>query len=132
MKSSVPSITKIDKDAKECVQKSVFFSEAAEKCRLEKKRKMIGGEDILYTTSYAGSRTLKIHLAKLRAVSGEVFSLRGGTHDHELLFLHHGHQPTSALPHFHSSPYPLPILSVHSYRTRLFLGCVRFVFLSWF
>jgi len=78
MKSSVPSTAKIAKDAKECVQECVsefisfITSEAAEKCQLEK-RKTIGGEDILYAMSTLGfdqyAETLKIHLAKLRAVS---------------------------------------------------------------
>ncbi|KAK0477892.1 histone-fold-containing protein [Armillaria novae-zelandiae] len=79
MKSSVPPTAKIAKDAKECVQECVsefisfITSEAAEKCQMEK-RKTIGGEDILYAMSTLGfdnyAETLKIHLAKLRQVSG--------------------------------------------------------------
>jgi hypothetical protein len=73
----VPPSAKIAKDAKECVQECVsefisfITSEAAEKCQLEK-RKTIGGEDILHAMSTLGfenyAETLKIHLAKLRAV----------------------------------------------------------------
>ena len=80
MKGSVPTSTKIAKDAKECVQECVsefisfLTSEAADKCLLEK-RKTIGGEDILYAMQTLGfdnyAETLKIHLAKLRAVSRE-------------------------------------------------------------
>ena len=78
MKSSVPATAKISKEAKECVQECVsefisfITSEAAEKCQMEK-RKTIGGEDILYAMITLGfenyAETLKIHLAKLRAVS---------------------------------------------------------------
>ncbi len=77
MKSSVPATAKISKEAKECVQECVsefisfITSEAAEKCQMEK-RKTIGGEDILYAMITLGfenyAETLKIHLAKLRAV----------------------------------------------------------------
>ena len=80
MKSSVPPTAKIAKDAKECVQECVsefisfITSEAAEKCQMEK-RKTIGGEDILYAMISLGfenyAETLRIHLAKLRHVSGD-------------------------------------------------------------
>ena len=79
MKSAVPSTAKISKEAKECVQECVsefisfITSEAAEKCQMEK-RKTIGGEDILYAMITLGfdnyAEVLKIHLAKLRQVSG--------------------------------------------------------------
>jgi len=75
MKEAVPASSKISKDAKECIQECVseFISfitnEAAEKCRVEK-RKTIGGEDILYAMISLGfdnyAETLRIHLAKLR------------------------------------------------------------------
>jgi histone H3/H4 len=78
MKAAVPPTAKIAKDAKECVQECVsefisfITSEAAERC-LSEKRKTIGGEDILYAMGTLGfdnyTETLKIHLAKLRAVS---------------------------------------------------------------
>ena len=77
MKASVPGTAKISKEAKECVQECVsefisfITSEAAEKCQLEK-RKTIGGGDILYAMSSLGfeqyAETLKIHLVKLRQV----------------------------------------------------------------
>ncbi|KAJ3892699.1 histone-fold-containing protein, partial [Lentinula edodes] len=60
-----------------CVSEFISFitSEAAEKCQLEK-RKTIGGEDILYAMGSLGfdnyAECLKVHLAKLRAVSSHV------------------------------------------------------------
>ncbi|KAH8829248.1 histone-fold-containing protein [Flagelloscypha sp. PMI_526] len=75
MKASVPSTSKISKDAKECVQESVsefisfVTSEAADRAELEK-RKTVGGEDILQALSCLGFdnyvEALKIHLARLR------------------------------------------------------------------
>ena len=82
MKASVPPTAKIAKDAKECVQECVsefisfVTSEAAVRCQLEK-RKTVGGEDILHAMTALGlenyAETLKIHLAKLRAVRALIF-----------------------------------------------------------
>jgi histone H3/H4 len=78
MKNSVPTTSKISKEAKEAVQEclsefiSFITSEAAEKCH-DEKRKTIGGEDVLYAMMLLGLEQyvepLKIHLAKMRMVS---------------------------------------------------------------
>jgi nuclear transcription Y subunit beta len=77
MKNSVPTTSKISKEAKEAVQEclsefiSFVTSEAADKCR-DEKRKTIGGEDVLYAMMMLGLEQyvepLKIHLAKMRMV----------------------------------------------------------------
>jgi len=81
MKNSVPTTSKISKEAKEAVQEclsefiSFVTSEAAEKCH-DEKRKTIGGEDVLYAMMLLGLEQyvepLKIHLAKMRMVSNVV------------------------------------------------------------
>lgn len=78
MKSSVPSTSKISKEAKECVQECVsefiafVTSEAADRAAMEK-RKTIGGEDILSAMLNLGfenyAEALKIWLVKMRQVS---------------------------------------------------------------
>lgn len=75
MKKSLPSTTKISKEAKECVQEctsefiSFVTSEASERC-LGERRKTLSGEDVLYALTALGfenySDTLKIYLAKWR------------------------------------------------------------------
>ncbi|KAG5418936.1 hypothetical protein I9W82_003654 [Candida metapsilosis] len=75
MKKALPERAKLSKESKECVQECVsefisfITSQAADKCKLEK-RKTLNGEDILwamYTLGFENySETLKIYLAKYR------------------------------------------------------------------
>lgn len=75
MKKCLPEMTKVSKDAKECVQEctsefiSFITSEAAERCLVEK-RKTINGEDILFAMATLGfdsyAEVLKVYLAKYR------------------------------------------------------------------
>lgn len=77
MKKALPPQAKLSKDSKECIQECVsefisfVTSQAADKCRLEK-RKTLNGEDILWAMYILGfenySETLKIYLAKYRNV----------------------------------------------------------------
>ena len=77
MKKALPERAKLSKESKECVQECVsefisfITSQAADKCKLEK-RKTLNGEDILwamYTLGFENySETLKIYLAKYRQV----------------------------------------------------------------
>jgi histone H3/H4 len=90
MKNSVPTTSKISKEAKEAVQEclsefiSFVTSEAAEKCQ-DEKRKTIGGEDVLYAMLLLGLdqyvEPLKIHLAKMRMVR---FFFYSSTHERSL------------------------------------------------
>ena len=75
MKTALPENAKISKEAKECIQECVsefisfITSEAAEKCRQEK-RKTVNGEDILFAMTSLGfenyAEALKIYLARYR------------------------------------------------------------------
>lgn len=75
MKAALPPTAKLSKDAKECIQECVselisfITSEAAEKCRLEK-RKTLNGEDVLDAFRNLGfenyAEALRIYLAKYR------------------------------------------------------------------
>lgn len=75
MKTALPDNAKISKEAKECIQECVsefisfITSEAAEKCRQEK-RKTVNGEDILFAMTSLGFENygdaLKIYLARYR------------------------------------------------------------------
>lgn len=75
MKAAVPDNAKISKEAKECMQECVsefiafITSEAAEKCRQEK-RKTVNGEDILFALASLGlenyAEALKIYLLRYR------------------------------------------------------------------
>ncbi|CUM45902.1 unnamed protein product [Debaryomyces fabryi] len=77
MKKALPSHAKLSKESKECIQECVsefisfITSQAADRCRLEK-RKTLNGEDILWSMYILGfenySETLKIYLAKYRQV----------------------------------------------------------------
>lgn len=80
MKKALPERAKLSKESKECVQECVsefisfITSQAADKCKLEK-RKTLNGEDILwamYTLGFENySETLKIYLAKYRQYEQE-------------------------------------------------------------
>ncbi|KAK6454836.1 uncharacterized protein RJT20DRAFT_684 [Scheffersomyces xylosifermentans] len=75
MKKALPQHAKLSKESKECVQECVsefisfITSQAADKCKLEK-RKTLNGEDILWSMFILGfenyAETLKIYLAKYR------------------------------------------------------------------
>lgn len=75
MKLALPQHAKLSKESKECVQECVsefisfITSQAADKCKLEK-RKTLNGEDMLWAMFTLGfehySETLKIYLAKYR------------------------------------------------------------------
>ena len=75
MKAALPDNAKVSKEAKECIQECVsefisfITSEAAEKCRQEK-RKTVSGEDILFAMTSLGfenhAEALKIYLARYR------------------------------------------------------------------
>lgn len=77
MKLALPEHAKLSKESKECIQECVsefisfVTSQAADKCKLEK-RKTLNGEDILwamYTLGFENySELLKIYLAKYRQV----------------------------------------------------------------
>ncbi|CCE88927.1 Piso0_001719 [Millerozyma farinosa CBS 7064] len=78
MKKALPQHAKLSKESKECIQECVsefisfITSQAADRCKLEKRR-TLNGEDLLwamYTLGFENySETLKIYLAKYRQVS---------------------------------------------------------------
>ncbi|KAI5949191.1 hypothetical protein KGF57_004789 [Candida theae] len=85
MKKALPERAKLSKESKECVQECVsefisfITSQAADKCKLEK-RKTLNGEDLLwamYTLGFENySETLKIYLAKYRSYEQQHASIK--------------------------------------------------------